>query len=84
METYLEMLDKPEVKLKIESSIGGLIMEKYRKERLQPPIPTLSNGTFVYADPAANKFAERLRLGAAIYANALDELNKPNEEKAPE
>lgn len=71
---FSEILEIPEVKQKLESEIGGTIMESYTIAGYQPPIPILQDGRLVYADPSLNKYADRLRKGALILTKVLSEL----------
>lgn len=71
---YLEILENPDVKKKLESEIGGTILETFTSAGFQPPIPVLQDGRLVYTDPALNKYADRLRKGAMIFAKVLDEI----------
>lgn len=69
-----EILKIPEVKQKLESEIGGTIMESFTSAGYQPPIPVLQDGRLVYADPSLNKYADRLRKGALILIKVLCEI----------
>ncbi|MFA3251680.1 hypothetical protein [Acinetobacter baumannii] len=82
--SYLEMLDSPKIKQKFETLLGGHIMNVYQNAGYTPPIPRLHGDRFIYPDPSAQKYANHLREGMKLFAQALDELNKLNEEKAPE
>ncbi len=73
-EEFSEILEVPEVKQKLESEIGGTILETFTSAGFQPPIPVLQGGRLIYADPALNKYADRLRKGAMIFAKVLDEI----------
>ncbi|MFW1635648.1 hypothetical protein [Acinetobacter oleivorans] len=70
----LNILEDPELKKKMESEIGGTIMQTFTRAGYQPPIPILQDGILVYADPALNKYADRLRKGAMILIKVLSEI----------
>lgn len=71
---FSEILEIPEVKQKLESEIGGTIMEYYTSAGYQPPIPVLQDGRLGYADPSLKKYADRLRKGALILTKVLSEI----------
>lgn len=79
MTTYTEMLEQPQIKAKVESLIGGHIVEVYLAAQLEPPIPFKENGRFKYVDQRPEKYAKRLREGMKLFAEVLDELEGNNE-----
>lgn len=76
MTTYTEMLETPQIKTKIESALSSHVMGVYRKAGLTPPVPFLNVDTFVYADPAPEKYARHLREGMKLFAELLDEIHQ--------
>ncbi|WP_151838063.1 MULTISPECIES: hypothetical protein [unclassified Acinetobacter] len=74
MTTYTEMLEQPQIRMKIESLLSGHIMFVYRNAGFNPPVPRLHGDKFIYADPAAEKYARHLREGMKIFAEVLDQL----------
>ncbi|WP_336938221.1 hypothetical protein [Acinetobacter modestus] len=76
MTSYTEMLEQPQIKTKIESALSGHIMGVYRNAGLTPPIPFLNVDTFVYADPAPQKYANHLREGMKLFAEILDQIHQ--------
>lgn len=86
MATYIEKLQDPKTVQKLESLLGGHIMSVYRNAGFIPPTPVLHGGRFIYADPAPEKYANHLREGMKLFAQAMDELNtiQPTGEKANE
>lgn len=76
MTTYTEMLEQPQIKAKVESLIGGHIVEVYLAAQLEPPIPFKENGRFKYVDQRPEKYAKHLREGMKLFAEALDEIHQ--------
>ena len=81
MTTYTEMLEQPQIKTKIESTLSGHIMGAYLNAGLTPPVPFLHVDTFVYADAGPQKYENHLREGMKLFAEILDELEGNNEQK---
>ncbi|KCY21629.1 hypothetical protein [Acinetobacter baumannii] len=75
MTTYIERLQDPKTVQKLENLLGGHVMSVYQNAGFTPPIPRLHGDRFIYPDPAAQRYANHLREGMKIFAQALDELN---------
>ncbi|ENW95941.1 hypothetical protein [Acinetobacter sp. NIPH 298] len=76
MTSYTEMLEQPQIKKKIESSLGGHIMTAYLNAGFNPPVPTLNGEQFVYNDPKPEKYAKLRREGMKLFAEILDEIHQ--------
>lgn len=79
MTSYTEMLEQPQIITKVESLLSGHIMAVYIKAGYNPPVPMLHDNRFIYADPASEKYARRLREGMKLFAELLDQLESNNE-----
>ena len=82
MTSYIEQLQDANITCELESRLSGYIAQSYSSAGLQPPIPVLQNGLFVYADARVNKIINHMRQGILLHADLLDKLEKNESEEA--
>ncbi|WP_166166936.1 hypothetical protein [Acinetobacter sp. SA01] len=80
MTSYSEQLQDPVIAHQIESRLSGYIAQSYTRAGMQPPIPVLNNGVFIYADTRANKIIKHMRNAVHLHAALLDDLEKNESE----
>ncbi|RSE16426.1 hypothetical protein [Acinetobacter johnsonii] len=71
--TYIEMLRSPNLKRSFERKIVAHINAEYMKVGMSPPLPKFENDMATYAEANVSKLANRVRTGAVLYAQLLDE-----------
>ena len=71
--THLEMLQSPNFKLSLERKIVAHITAEYLKAGMSPPLPKYVNNMATYAEANVSKLANRVRTGAVLFAQLLDE-----------
>lgn len=74
--TYIEMLRSPNFKRSFERKIVAHINAEYLKASLSPPLPKFENDMATYAEANVSKLANRVRTGAVLFAQLLDEKEK--------
>ncbi|WP_151706796.1 hypothetical protein [Acinetobacter sp. TUM15064] len=74
--THFEMLQSPNFKLSLERKIVAHITEEYLKVGMSPPLPKYVNDMATYAEANVSKLANRVRTGAVLFAQLLDEKEK--------
>lgn len=74
--TYIEMLRCPNFKRSFERKIVAHINAEYMKAGMSPPLPKYENGMATYAEANVSKLANRVRTGAVLFAQLLDEKEK--------
>lgn len=70
----IELLQNLAFKKKLENKIAAHITHEYSKAGLELPLPKFRESMVTYDEPAAAKMANRLRSGAVLLAQALDEM----------
>lgn len=80
MTSYSEQLQDPVIARQIESRLSGYIAQSYTRAGMQPPIPVLHDGIFVYADMGPNKIIKHMRNAVHLHAALLDDLEKNESE----
>lgn len=71
--TYIEMLRSPNLKRSFERKIVAHINAEYMKVGMSPPLPKFENDMATYAEANVSKLANRVRTGAVLFAQLLDE-----------
>lgn len=71
--TYIEMLRSPNFKRSLERKIVAHINAEYLKAGMSPPLPKYENDMATYAEANVSKLANRVRTGAVLFAQLLDE-----------
>lgn len=74
--THFEMLQSPNFKRSFERKIVAHINEEYLKAGMSPPLPKYVNDMATYAEANVSKLANRVRTGAVLFAQLLDEKEK--------
>nr|WP_279053002.1 hypothetical protein [Acinetobacter tandoii] len=74
--TYIEMLQDPKIKQRLENKLIAHVNSEYLKAGLSPPLPIIRNNMTHYEDAKVTKLANRVRVGIVIFAQLLDEMNK--------
>lgn len=74
--THFKMLQSPNFKLSLERKIVAHITEEYLKAGMSPPLPKYVNNMATYAEANVSKLANRVRTGAVLFAQLLDEKEK--------
>ena len=72
--TNFELLQTQAFKKKLENKIVAHITHEYSKAGLNLPLPKFREDMVTYDEPSAAKMANRLRAGAVLLAQALDEM----------
>lgn len=71
--THLDLLRSSNFKLSLERKIVAHITEEYLKAGMSPPLPKYVNNMATYAEANVSKLANRVRTGAVLFAQLLDE-----------
>ncbi|MPW45333.1 hypothetical protein [Acinetobacter guerrae] len=71
--THLEKLQDPNYKRALENKIVAHINTEYMKAGMSPPLPKFRNDMATYDEPTVTKLANRVRTGAVLFAQLLDE-----------
>lgn len=71
--TYLEMLQDADFKRRFENKIVAHINAEYMKVGISPPLPKFRNNVANYDEANVTKLANRVRTGAVLLAQFLDE-----------
>ncbi|MHA3061205.1 hypothetical protein ACX1NY_11350 [Acinetobacter sp. ANC 4631] len=71
--TYIEMLQDANFKRRLETKIVAHINDEYMKAGISPPLPKFRNNMVNYDEPSVTKLANRVRTGAVLLAQLLDE-----------
>ncbi|WP_336929950.1 hypothetical protein [Acinetobacter tandoii] len=74
--TYIEMLQDPKIKQRLENKLIAHVNSEYMKAGLSPPLPIIRNNMTYYEDEKVTKLANRVRVGIVILAQLLDELEE--------
>lgn len=72
----IDLLQTPEFKKKLENKIVSHITHEFSKAGLELPLPKFRQNMVEFDQAAAQKMANRLRSGAVLMAQALDEMEK--------
>lgn len=68
-----DQLQNTSLKKKMENKIVAHITHEFSKAGLMLPLPKFRDDMATYDEPAAAKLANRLRTGAMLFAQVLDE-----------
>ena len=71
--TYIEMLRSSNFKRSFERKIVAHINAEYMKVGMSPPLPKFENDMATYSEANVSKLANRVRTGAVLFAQLLDE-----------
>ncbi|NWK74130.1 hypothetical protein HYG93_07480 [Acinetobacter sp. SwsAc6] len=71
--THIEMLQNPNFKRKLENKIVAHINHEFSKAGRELPLPKFRNDMVTYDDANVMKLVNRIRTGAALLAQLLDE-----------
>ena len=71
--TYIEMLQDANFKRSLETKIVAHINAEYMRSGISPPLPKFRNNMVNYDEPNVTKLANRVRTGAVLLAQLLDE-----------
>lgn len=71
--SYTNQLQNTTLKKKMENKIVAHITHEFSKAGLTLPLPKFRDDMVTYDEPAAAKMANRLRTGAMLFAQVLDE-----------
>lgn len=71
--TNIEMLQTPDFKRRLENKIVAHINAEYMKAGMSPPLSKFRNDMANYDEPNVAKLANRVRTGAVLFAQLLDE-----------
>lgn len=71
--THIEMLQNPNFKRKLENKIVAHINHEFSKSGRELPLPKFRNDMVTYDDANVMKLVNRIRTGAALLAQLLDE-----------
>ena len=74
--THLDLLRSPNFKRSFERKIVAHINAEYLKAGLSPPLPKFENDMATYSEANVSKLANRVRTGAVLFAQLLDEKEK--------
>lgn len=69
-----DQLQNSPLKKKMENKIVAHVTHEFSKAGLTLPLPKFRDGMAKYDEPAAAKMANRLRTGAMLFAQVLDEM----------
>ncbi|MGO3385925.1 MAG: hypothetical protein ACTIMQ_14590, partial [Acinetobacter guillouiae] len=69
-----DQLQNTSLKKKMENKIVAHITHEFSKAGLTLPLPKFRDNMVTYDEPAAAKLANRLRTGAMLFAQVLDEM----------
>lgn len=72
--SYTNQLQNTTLKKKMENKIVAHITHEFSKAGLTLPLPKFRDNMVTYDEPAAAKLANRLRTGAMLFAQVLDEM----------
>ena len=73
---HLDLLRSPNFKRSFERKIVAHINSEYMKAGMSPPLPKFENDMATYAEENVSKLANRVRTGAVLFAQLLDEKEK--------
>lgn len=68
-----DQLQNTSLKKKMENKIVAHVTHEFSKAGLTLPLPKFRDEMVTYDEPAAAKLANRLRTGAMLFAQVLDE-----------
>ena len=71
--THIEMLQNPNFKRKLENKIVAHINHEFSKAGRELPLPKFRNDMVTYDDANVTKLVNRIRTGAVLLAQLLDE-----------
>lgn len=71
--THIKMLQNPEFKRNLENKIVAHINTEYMKADMSLPLPKFRNNMATYDEVNVTKLANRIRTGAVLFAQLLDE-----------
>ncbi|MHA3104649.1 hypothetical protein [Acinetobacter sp. ANC 3791] len=71
--THIEMLQNADFKRRFENKIVAHINAEYMKAGMSPPLPKFRNNVANYDEANVTKLANRVRTGAVLLAQLLDE-----------
>lgn len=71
--THIEMLQNPIFKRKLENKIVAHINHEFSKAGRELPLPKFRNEMVTYEDTNVTKLVNRIRAGAVLFAQLLDE-----------
>lgn len=74
--THIDMLKDPAFKRSLENKIVAHINTEYMKAGMSPPLPKFRNDVATYDEANVTKLANRVRTGAVLLAQLLDEKEK--------
>lgn len=77
--TYIEMLQDPKIKRRLEDKLIAHVNREYLKVGLSPPLPFIRDNVANYEEATVTKLANRVRVGIVILAQLLDEVNQEKE-----
>lgn len=69
-----EQLQNTSLKKKMENKIVAHVTHEFSKAGLTLPLPKFRDEMATYDEPAAAKMANRLRTGAMLFAQVMDEM----------
>ena len=73
---HLDLLRSPNFKRSFERKIVAHINAEYMKVGMSPPLPKFENDMATYSEANVSKLANRVRTGAVLFAQLLDEKEK--------
>lgn len=73
---HIELLQNPDFKRSLENKIVAHINAEYLKLGMSPPLPKFRNNMATYDEANVTKLANRVRTGAVLLAQLLDEKEK--------
>lgn len=71
--THIEMLQNPNFKRKLENKIVAHINHEFSKAGRELPLPKFRNDMVTYDEANVAKLVNRIRTGAVLLAQLLDE-----------
>lgn len=73
---HIELIQNPDFKRSLENKIVAHINAEYLKLGMSPPLPKFRNNMATYDEANVTKLANRVRTGAVLLAQLLDEKEK--------
>lgn len=73
---HIELLQNPDFKRSLENKIVAHINAEYLKLGISPPLPKFRNNMATYDEANVTKLANRVRTGAVLLAQLLDEKDQ--------
>lgn len=73
---HIELIQNPDFKRSLENKIVAHINAEYLKLGMSPPLPKFRDNMATYDEANVTKLANRVRTGAVLLAQLLDEKEK--------